>query len=220
MKTIRKKMNNVKVSGLIILFLWSIGLFAQVTFNVKVVDPNGRPAEGVIVTFEDKHNKICPYGLTNNQGMFSFQVRQIPELVFVYDSRQRPLYGATCLLINQSRSEYVIVIPFVPRNEREIASQINNIYERVRQYYGYYSTLDFIQRASVGIQATGMTGMGVPAIFSIHPLPKFEGGKAYLEVSGLLADFAFGIYFSLMNHIGTLTGNDVIFQYHGGAVGY
>ncbi len=220
MKTIRKKAKIKKLTGLIILFLCNFGLLAQVNFNLKVLDPSGRPAEGVIITFEDKFNQICPFGLTNNQGIFTFQVRQIPDLVFVYDSRQKPLYGATCLVINQSKAEYTIMIPFVPRNERELGIQINNVYEKVRQYYGYYSTLDFFQKASAGIKVKGLTGMGVAKIFSVHPLPTFEGGKPYLEISGLLADFAFGIYFSLMNRIGTITGNDAIFQYHGGAVGY
>jgi len=195
-------------------------LHAQISFNLKVVDPTGRPAQGVIITFEDSVNKICPFAVTDQNGSASFQVRQIPELIFAYDGNSTPVYGATTMIINQSKAEYDLTVPFAPRNEMDIAAQINQIYETVRKAYGYYSTLDFVDKASRGIQTSGSSGLGVPGLFSISLLPTFKDGKAMMEVSGTLADFIFGIYHNAMRQIGSITGNDVVFQHGRGRQGY
>ena len=113
---------------------------------------------------------------------------------------------------NQSMNEYTMIIPFIPRNEEELTRQTSNIYETIRNSYGYYSSIDWVQKSLRGIQTPG-PALGVPTIFSIHPLPTIVDGKAYLELSGTLADFIFSIYYRMNRGIGTITGNDAIFQY-------
>ena len=221
-KSISKEKKWIKMFMIFILILsQSTHLFSQQTLNIKVVDPLGRRVEGINITFEDKQNLICPVATTNVLGTVSFQVQQIPQLVFAYDNRETPLYGATSLNVNQSLNQYVIVIPFAPKNEKEMAVQINNIYETVRTAHGYYSTADFIQKTLRGIESKAGMLTGVPGIFSISPLPKFEDGKPYLVVSGVLVDFIFNFSRRLMQYpITSIQGQDAIFQhnYHSGII--
>lgn len=212
--------NIIAILGVIISsFFCSVDAISQTNFNLVITDEYGRPAENVLVTFDDKKNNICPFGITDAQGKVSFLVHQIPELVFAYDSRAKPAYGATCLLINQSRDEYYITIPLMPKDKNEILNQINNIYEKVRTFHGYYSTFEFIQKATTSSMFPGSSGLGVPGLFSLSILPTFEDGKPYIEVSGVVADFIFSLYTKSMSQIGSLTGNDFIYI-HGGQVAY
>jgi len=167
----------------------------QTMLNFKVIGPLGNAVSDINISFEDAGK--CIIMKTNKDGKLQIEVDKIPDIIFLSDSRNFPIYGAKSYIINESKIEYDIHIPFYPRDMIEAGAQADEVLNNFSTAYGYYSAADFISK--IGTGASTIHGAGVPGIFSINPIPVVDDqGKLGFNISGVLAEFLARFYDKLV----------------------
>jgi len=164
-------------------------IVAQSEISVKVIDNSGVPIENVEVYYCD--NVDCQNGLTDASGNVSFNMLFKPTAIIAYDTKG--VFGMNSLRIEHSSSVYMIILPPRPFDDQQAGAQLDGIWNNIVSLYSTYRDMNELAEAYRTIQSGGLGGLsattyGIPAVFSISPLPIVgPDGKLGFELSGELA---------------------------------
>lgn len=163
------------------------GLNSDFSLIVKVINANGIPVKGISVYLPYNNNRSATGRFTDAEGVVKFLVNSIPSIIYLADKRNNPQYGVKAYIPNMSAYEYIIEIPYFPRDKNEAVFQLDNLLSVVSESYDYYSAADFIAKGFSG--ALSSHGVGVPGLFSINPIPApGNDDKLGWRLSGILVE--------------------------------
>ncbi|GAB4300258.1 MAG: hypothetical protein Kow0098_27500 [Ignavibacteriaceae bacterium] len=156
---------------------------------IKIINEEGTPVEGIRVYLPFNNNNSAQGSVTNAEGIAKLPVAvgETPYIIYIADGRNNPQYGVKAYIPNMSAYEYIIEIPYFPRDKNEAVFQLDNLLSVVSESYGYYSAAEFIAK---GFSSTlSSHGVGVPGLFSINPIPApGSDGKLGWRLSGTLVE--------------------------------
>lgn len=165
------------------------GLNESFWLVLKVINENDIPVKGISVYLPFNNYNSATGTITNAEGIakLSVVVGETPSIIYLADERSNPQYGVKAYIPNMSAYEYVIELPYFPRDKNEAVFQLDNLLSVVSESYGYYSAADFIAKGFSG--ALSAHGVGVPGLFSINPIPAPDSdGKLGWRLSGALVE--------------------------------
>nr|BDD47200.1 hypothetical protein 11 [Balneolaceae bacterium] len=155
------------------------------SIDIFVSNKYSQPVSNITVYVTDGYS--CLQAKTNNKGIATFNVKSNKVLIYAGDLNSPYKYGVTNYLPNYSSSNYNITIPSYPNNQNEAGRQLDNFMRTLTEAFDLASVADLGQAIAGHRNPLLPSGLGVPGVFSISPIPERDkDGKIVLRIKGAL----------------------------------